>query len=169
MRKLKMLIVDDDPLIVRLVEAILQNSDYADVLDYVSYTDPVLATEWIDNNSCDLVLTDFEMPKIDGIDILKTVRQKNAWTQVVFLTAHSTIDRLTNAMQQGASDYLMKPLDRSELLEVVGNLVQRMKRWNKSARSTLADSRFSATRKLLAQRSRDNIAESNEENPMAAD
>ncbi len=99
------------------------------------------AIEWLDNNCCDLVLTDFEMPKFNGMDILHKAKERNAWTQVVFLTGHSTMDRLTVAIENGAADYLMKPLNHGDIIDVLGQLVKRMQRWKNSVHKTLLKSK----------------------------
>jgi YesN/AraC family two-component response regulator len=144
MRKLKMLVVDDDPLIVQLIITIIDKSQLSKSLEWVAFTDSEDAINWLDDNGCDLVLTDFEMPKYVGVDILRKAKKRNIWTQVVFLTAHSMMDRMSNVIESGASDYLVKPLNHKEIIEVLGQIVDRMQRWQTIAHKALVESKTKA-------------------------
>ncbi len=64
----------------------------------------------------DLILLDVRMPGIDGLTLLKQIRDKRADAQVVIMTAHGTMETAIQAMQQGAYDYLAKPFDLDEAL-----------------------------------------------------
>lgn len=138
-RKLKVLVIDDDPSIVRIVETVLDKHLH-DVIDIFAFTDPNEAREWIDANCCDIVISDIEMPEMDGLDILRFSKQRNAWTQVIFLTAHSTWSRIAEAVESGASDYLLKPIDHNELRMLVEQHCQRFTRWQAAVSATLRTS-----------------------------
>jgi DNA-binding NtrC family response regulator len=129
MRKLNLLVLDDDPAIVRLISHILANSTFHNRVSVTSYTDPALAVTWINNQCCDIILTDFEMPSYSGTDIVQIAKQKNAWTQTLVLTGHSTWDRMSEAIEAGASDYLLKPINKNDVLRLVEQAVERHTRW----------------------------------------
>ena len=133
-------VVDDDPAVARIVETYLQK-DFGDDAKIIVMTDPSAAKQWLDEISCDLLISDIEMPGIDGMELLRIAKARNAWTQVVFMTAHSTIDRLAEAIERGASDYLIKPIDREELINVVGQEQRRMMRWKSALLGTLRHAR----------------------------
>jgi len=67
-------------------------------------------------------------------DIAKTV---NAWTQVIYMTVHSTWERLTQAMAKGASNYLLKPVSREDLFQVVSIERERHTRWQQAVLATV--------------------------------
>jgi DNA-binding NtrC family response regulator len=136
-RKLNVMIVDDDPSIVRLLTTLLKQ-EFDQGLHLHELTDPHEARAWIESHCCDILISDIEMPGLDGLELLKAAKGRNAWTQVVFITAHSSLDRLTEALEWGASDYLLKPLDRQEVLEVVGQLALRCARWQSAVIGTFA-------------------------------
>jgi len=134
-RNLNLLVVDDDPSIVRIVQAHLEKELPADVHLYTA-TSPEEAQRWLDEHCCDILISDIEMPDISGLEMLAFARRRNAWTQVAFLTGHSTWDRIAEAIEKGASDYLLKPIDREELLQVVSQIRARMVRWQQALKGT---------------------------------
>ena len=125
---LNLLVVDDDPTTLLLVTAFL-NTDLGDRLEVVGMTDPAAATDWLGYNRCDILISDIEMPGINGLEMLRFAKQMNAWTQVVFVTGHSTWDHITEALENGASDYLLKPIDRTELISLISQTCDRLARW----------------------------------------
>ena len=75
----------------------------------------------------DLVLTDLKMAGMDGIQLLNELALLDSALPVILMTAHGSIDSVKEALRGGAFDYLEKPLDRDQLLEVVGNAVSRLR------------------------------------------
>jgi DNA-binding NtrC family response regulator len=136
MRKLHALIVDDDPFMVRLIETVIAKK-FADRIQLESSSDPVAALQLLEARRYDLVFTDLEMPQVDGMQILAAARRRNAWTRVVVITGHSTLDRVTTALELGASDYIMKPINPGMLQDVVEQHIAQQARWQQAARETL--------------------------------
>jgi signal transduction histidine kinase/ActR/RegA family two-component response regulator/putative methionine-R-sulfoxide reductase with GAF domain len=73
------------------------------------------AIEAINQNDFDLVITDIKMPRFDGLDILKVVRTKDQDALVILMTGFASLESAVNAINQGAYDYLMKPIDFPDL------------------------------------------------------
>jgi DNA-binding NtrC family response regulator len=136
-RKLNVLIVDDDPSMVRILQSLLTLQLNKSAQVHVE-TDARAARDWLDAHGCDILISDIEMPGLDGLALLRAAKTRNAWTQVVFITGHSSIDRLTEAVELGAADYLLKPLDREEIAEVVAQLARRCARWQSAMLGTFA-------------------------------
>jgi DNA-binding NtrC family response regulator len=136
-RKLNAVLIDDDPSVVRIALAMLANS-MKDRLEIVPFTDARLARQWMDENCCDLLISDIEMPGLDGLEMLRFAKQRNAWTQVIFMTAHSSWSRVSEAIELGASNYLLKPLNREEILAVVEQEYIRCARWQNAVKGSLA-------------------------------
>ena len=127
-RRLKTVILDDDPGIVRLVETILRGA-FGEELEIVDFTDAKLAQSWIHTNICDLFISDIDMPGIDGHEMLLFAKKRNPWTQVVFLTGQSSWMHVTQAVENGASDFLLKPIQKDELCNIVQQHIERAARW----------------------------------------
>lgn len=127
-RKLTTVILDDDPGIVRLVKSILKGT-FGNELELYDFTSADEAKKWIGANCCDLLISDIEMPDIDGMSMLVFAKKRNAWTQVVFLTGNSNWMLVTEAVENGASDFLLKPIKRDELCCIVQQHIDRAARW----------------------------------------
>jgi len=77
--------------------------------------------------SYDLIIVDIMIPKIDGIKLLKMIREKEIKTPILMLTAKNGIDYKVNSFNLGADDYLTKPFDFRELLARIKSLIRRDK------------------------------------------
>ena len=136
-RSTKLLLVDDDPSMTRLLAAVIHRS-FGDEIEMESLTSPREARAWIEKGSVDILITDLEMPGVNGLELLRCAKRRNACTQVLFITGHSTLDALIDALELGATDYLLKPLDQAQLLKLVGDAQERLRRWREALAGTLS-------------------------------
>jgi len=111
----KILIVDDDPEILEVITDILREGGYA--VD--TAPDGVKAIRYIDAESYDLVITDLNLPEIDGMMVLKHVVDQSPDTMCIILTGYGTIKSAVEAIKTGAFDYITKPIKSGEILMVV--------------------------------------------------
>lgn len=138
----KVLLIDDDPTMVRLLTKIIERS-FSGRLELVSQTDPHQARAWIEDNVVDVLLTDLEMPAVNGLQLLRCAKHRNPSAQVFFITGHSTLHALTEALEFGATDYLLKPIDQAELIELLETALKRVHRWRQALAGTLTNMRYS--------------------------
>jgi DNA-binding NtrC family response regulator len=92
------------------------------------------ALEKLEKNHFDVVLTDLNLDKISGLDILRAAKANNPQTEVIVLTGYSSVESAVAAMKAGAIDYLTKPVDTEELLLAVGRATERQKLKSEVAR-----------------------------------
>ena len=118
---MKLLIAEDTTDLNRVVTAMLQRFGY----DVDSVFDGAAALDKIDQNGYDAVILDIMMPKMDGISVLRNMRDKGITTPVLLLTAKSEVDDRVAGLDAGADDYLPKPFATSELLARVRALLRR--------------------------------------------
>jgi len=112
MKKLNILVVDDDPVIRRLLEQRLKKERY--LVDLAE--DGYVAEKLLHEKAYDVVLTDLMMPgEIGGIEVLEIAKEVDEKIEVVVITAHSSVDSAVEAMKKGANDYLEKPINFDEL------------------------------------------------------
>ena len=111
----RILIVDDEIKMARLLEITLKNEGYQVEKAYSSHE----ALKKIKSKSYDVVVTDLKMPGMDGIELLRIVKKNYPSTQVIMITAFGTIQSAVKAMKEGAFHYLTKPLNLEELKEVL--------------------------------------------------
>jgi DNA-binding NtrC family response regulator len=113
MQNLKILVVDDDPVTLTLLQKRLKKEDY----EVETAIDGVSAIELINTNYYDVILTDLMMPGgVDGIGVLEAAKKINIKTEVILITAHGSVDNAIKAMKKGAADYLQKPVNLDEVL-----------------------------------------------------
>jgi two-component system response regulator GlrR len=111
----KILLVDDDPGLLRLLSIRLRAEGYE--VEAVESAHKALAT--LGRFAPDLVITDLRMDKMDGIGLLKELQTRSPGLRVVIITAHGTIPDAVAATQSGAFGFLTKPIDKDELMSTV--------------------------------------------------
>jgi two-component system, chemotaxis family, chemotaxis protein CheY len=105
------LIVEDDSATRRLYRFLLSNGGYA----VHEAEDGVAALEMIARQRCDLVITDMNMPRMDGMELIRNLKREYPDIYVILITAFGTPDTQKQAQRIGANDYLAKPFDFEEL------------------------------------------------------
>lgn len=121
--KMKILAVDDEPSNVALLEAMLEDAGYSRVK---SLTNSRIVMETCAAFDPDLVLLDLMMPQPDGFAILESLRAANrdVFLPVVVLTADINEESRCRALAAGATDFLLKPFDQTEVLLRIRNLLE---------------------------------------------
>jgi DNA-binding response OmpR family regulator len=119
----QIVIVDDDPSILGLLERVLVGRGHA----VVAFTDPRLAVGAVLADPPDLVVTDMNMPGMSGLDVIDAIRQchPRPTVPILVLSANGDEDGILSCMDRGADDYLVKPLRAAELTAKVGLLISR--------------------------------------------
>jgi len=122
MEVLSILVVDDDPVMRRLLQQRLKEEHYQVMVAKDGYQ----AKQLLQQQRFDVVLTDLVMPgELGGIEVLEIAKEQSLNTEVVLITAHSSVDTAVAAMKKGAADYLEKPINFDELflrLDKIANL-----------------------------------------------
>jgi DNA-binding response OmpR family regulator len=122
LQRMKILIVDDEPANVALLQEILVENGYARM---EAVRDSKLALETCNKFQPDLILLDLMMPPPDGFAILESLRSENDenFLPVVVLTADTSEETRRRALEAGATDFLCKPFDHTEVILRIRNLL----------------------------------------------
>jgi two-component system NtrC family response regulator len=115
MGRRSILVVDDDASLRRITELQLQEAGY----EVLTAPGGEQALRILEEHGPSLVITDFKMPGLSGLDLLRKVRKCFPQTSVVIITAFGTVQSAVEAMKAGAYDYITKPIDYEELTLVV--------------------------------------------------
>lgn len=107
----KILVVDDEERMCESLQTLLSGVGY----EVTTVQEGEKAIEKINRDDFDLVITDIKMPRFDGLDILKTVRSKDQDALVILMTGFASLESAVSAINQGAYDYLMKPIEFPDL------------------------------------------------------
>ena len=118
MKPLRILVIDDESVICDACRLVLSEKGHA-VDHCLTGTAGLLA---IEDGTYNLILLDMKLPDIDGMEILKSVREKGSVPVVIVMTGYSTMSNALQAMKLGAADYLAKPFTDDELVEAVEKL-----------------------------------------------
>jgi putative two-component system response regulator len=116
----RILVVDDEPPNILLIERILQRAGYRNVY---STSDPESVLGLIDELDPDLLLLDLMMPRVDGFEIMAALRASDRQVPVLVLTADATQEVKRRALRAGARDFLTKPFDVDEVLLRIANML----------------------------------------------
>ncbi len=116
------LVVDDEPSFRALLRDILEGAGHG----VTEARDGAEALAFLDRGSFDVVLTDRQMPKVDGLELVRRIRARTSPPPVVVLTAHGSIPEAVDAVRLGAADYITKPLPSpGALVDLVASLLPR--------------------------------------------
>ncbi len=116
----RILVVDDEDIIRESLSFVLKKEGF-----YVQEAENGRAAyNWLLEESFDLVLTDLEMPEMKGIQLLEEIKKLNIQTSVIIITAFGSLDTAISALRNGASDYLLKPVEFDELLIKIRRLFE---------------------------------------------
>ncbi|MCH7934110.1 MAG: sigma-54-dependent Fis family transcriptional regulator [Gemmatimonadetes bacterium] len=116
----RILIVDDDETIrISLSEALDDSTTEVETAESAEK-----ALSLLDNGLPDIVLSDIRMPGLDGIELLRTIRERAPTVDVVLMTAYDDMPTVVSAMREGAADFLSKPINLHELRQVLGRVLE---------------------------------------------
>lgn len=116
----KIALIDDDESFLRIYSQILKENGY----DVYTASGGQEGIELVMKNNFPVVITDMVMPFVDGMKVLKTVKEWNSRIQVIVLTAEGSIPNAVEAIRHGAFNYITKPVDIEELILLIDRTYQ---------------------------------------------
>lgn len=131
---MKILLAEDEVDLNNVVTRYLKKNGYS--VDNV--LDGEEALDYLEYGEYDLVILDIMMPKVDGFEVIKKLRNKGNHTSVLMLTARDSADDKVKGLDLGADDYIVKPFDFNELLARIRAVVRR-KYGNSSNKLVIGD------------------------------
>ena len=111
----KVLLVDDE---VDFLETLSERMRLRD-MDVTTSASPLDAIKKVQEKDYDAIIMDLKMPQMDGLQLLKVLKEKNPDLQIILLTGHATVEKGIEAMKLGATDFLEKPVDFKVLIEKI--------------------------------------------------
>ena len=119
----KILIIEDEPAIRRVLVKILSEEDKSHEIDEAE--NGIDAINQVKKNSYDLIISDIKMPKVDGMEVLDYSKKNNPETPIIMISGHGDLELAVDSMKKGAFDYISKPPDLNRLLTTVRNALDR--------------------------------------------
>lgn len=117
----KRIIVCDDDANIRESYKLILNKDYD--VDVTANADELFKS--VDDRNPDLVILDLKLPKVDGLNCLKRLKEKNAALPVIIASAYRSSEIAHEVIKNGASDYILKPFKPQEILEKVASILKK--------------------------------------------
>ncbi len=111
----KVMIVDDEPSLRMTLGKFLANADY----EVITCVNALEALACFEDTKPDVVVTDIIMPKMTGIELMAELRRLSSDVQIIIMTGEPTVESAVMAVQNGASDYIGKPVRKEEFLKIV--------------------------------------------------
>jgi DNA-binding NtrC family response regulator len=121
--KERILIVDDSPATLEMLERNLSSEGY----EVLAAPGVAEAIKILDDTPTDLVITDYKMPEISGMDLIRYVRENLKNTEVMMITGDATVEGAVDAIKAGAEEYLTKPFTDEELFSAVRRALDKLK------------------------------------------
>lgn len=113
MDNIQLLLVDDEERFLETTKRLLEKRG----VEVLTATDGLEALTILDAQRVDVVILDVKMPGVDGVEVLRKIKQEQPLVEVIMLTGHASVKSAVEGLKLGAFDYLMKPCDISALLE----------------------------------------------------
>lgn len=128
----KILVVDDEPNMLRLLKTILTDKTGYEV----ETTNNPLEVEKLlkEQGPFDVVVTDLKMPLVDGIDLIEIIKRIAADTPIIIITAYGTLETAEEAIQKGAYDFITKPFRKESILITIKRALE----WKRMQRELTA-------------------------------
>ena len=119
LKELKMLFVEDEPDLINIISTTLTKLN----LSFLTANDGEEALEIYKNNlDIDLIITDINMPKMNGLALIENVRDIDSSLPVIVMSAHTEQEYIKKAAQLGVTSYLLKPFDFIKFIDLVSKL-----------------------------------------------
>lgn len=126
------LLVDDDPLTHKLILKYLKGWDVESVYSGKE------ALEALQSRNFVIVITDLKMPGMSGIELLQKIKATYSHrVQVIIITVSDELKDFFSALHGGANDFLLKPFQKQDLIEVLEHTLSRINRWKRTMASLL--------------------------------
>jgi len=120
-KRTRLLVVDDEEIILNIATDVLESEGY----EVVTESNPLNALDRARTESFDFVLTDINMPEMNGLEMVKKILELNSEIGAIFMTGYANLETAKEAIQTGAFDYIMKPFELTELRAAVTKAVEK--------------------------------------------
>ncbi|UCF91033.1 MAG: sigma-54-dependent Fis family transcriptional regulator [Desulfobacterales bacterium] len=122
MDRFRIAVIDDEPIVGREVKRGLSRDPY----EVETFLDGESALQRFEQAEFDLVLCDLRLPGLSGLDVLKSVRQRHPQSEVILITAYSSVDTAIEAIRAGAFHYVTKPIKMAELRLLIKRALEKV-------------------------------------------
>jgi len=118
---IRLIIIDDEPIVGRRLKQIFEKMGF----DVEIFTNSLAAVQFMKENPFDIVVTDFKMDELDGMEVLREAKRINPGARVIIITGYAKPETAKEAFKNGVFDFMVKPFRLEELKEAVLRAAQK--------------------------------------------
>ena len=118
---INILIIDDHPLVTDGIRMMLKDVEYLSVMATAKTGKEAFA--FLQENEPEIILLDISLPDIDGLQLCEKIRETNNYSKIIALTSANDSSIITEMLHRGATGYLLKNMERAELLEAIDKVM----------------------------------------------
>lgn len=118
---INLFIIDDHPLVADGIAMMLKDVDYLKIQG--TATTGAEAVDFLESHEPEIILLDINLPDIDGLQLCDIIRKKNQYSKIIGLTSANDTSIITQLLHRGGNGYLLKNMERSELLEAIDRVM----------------------------------------------
>lgn len=118
---IRILIIDDHPLVTDGIQLMLKDAGYLSIAGKAKNGAEALL--FLETAEPEIILLDISLPDIDGLQLCDKIREKNKYSKILGLTSANDASIITQLLHRGANGYLLKNMERSELLEAIDKVI----------------------------------------------
>jgi len=118
---IQILIIDDHPLVVDGINTMLNDTGYLSIIG--ACKTGAAALQFLHTNDPDIILLDISLPDMNGLQVCEAIRQTNRKVKIIGLTSTNEISIITGLLQRGGNGYLLKNMERQELIEAINQVI----------------------------------------------
>jgi two-component system, NtrC family, response regulator HydG len=143
----KILVVDDDPYFNKMLSAFLERNNF----DVTSVLTADSAAEYLKSETTDLILTDYILPDMDGLDLIKKIKENHQDQTFILMTNYSDIRTAVKSIKLGAFEFVTKPINPDELLITINAAIaqKQNKNHNGTSKGPIASKHYSIGKYLI--------------------
>jgi two-component system, NarL family, nitrate/nitrite response regulator NarL len=118
---INILIIDDHPLVAGGIAMMLKDVDFLTI--QATAKNGIEALQFLEKNQPEIILLDISLPDIDGLQLCNKIRERNKYSKIIGLTSANDASIITQFLHHGANGYLLKNMERNELLEAIDKVM----------------------------------------------
>jgi two-component system, LuxR family, response regulator FixJ len=146
--------VDDEPKIREVISDTIEQID----VKVTCFADGIECLKQMKSHGCDLLITDFKMPGMDGLELMKRAKSLFPWLPVLVITGYGDIPLAVQTMKSGAVDFIEKPLNKENFLTKVKSILQKNASLNNNLIGSLTPREFKILKYVINGKSNRDIA-----------
>ncbi|NVK51368.1 MAG: response regulator transcription factor [Flavobacteriaceae bacterium] len=139
-KKIKLFIVDDHKMFLEGIQSILNDVSYIEVI--ATAKNGADALKLLNNFTPDVLITDINMPELNGIELIEIIKKQHSKTNVIAVSSHAESEVISEAIKAGVNGYILKNTGKSELLKAIKKVYEDENYFTEEVKTIMNDSLF---------------------------